>query len=118
MAEAASRLFCHPFGVLGSMDTKIIETALSGYELLTDPLLNKGTAFTQDERDAFDLNGLLPPSVGTLNGQVGRRMRALREFATDLERYAFLRELQDTNETLFYALLVNNLEEMMPLVYT
>jgi malate dehydrogenase (oxaloacetate-decarboxylating) len=95
-----------------------IVTDRTGYELLTDPLLNKGTAFTQDERDAFDLNGLLPPSVGTLNGQVGRRMRALKEFATDLERYAFLRELQDTNETLFYALLESDLEGMMPLVYT
>lgn len=93
-------------------------TSLTGYELLTDPLLNKGTAFTEEERDAFGLHGLLPPSVGTLNGQVGRRMRALREFATDLERYAFLRELQDTNETLFYALLAGSLEEMMPLVYT
>jgi malate dehydrogenase (oxaloacetate-decarboxylating) len=95
-----------------------ILTSLTGYELLTDPLLNKGTAFTDEERDDFGLHGLLPPSVGTLNGQVRRRMRALREFATDLERYAFLRELQDTNETLFYALLASGLEEMMPLVYT
>ena len=93
-------------------------TARSSYELLMDPLLNKSTAFTQDERDAFGLNGLLPPNVGTLNGQVRRRMRALQEFATDLERYAFLRELQDTNETLFYALLESDLEGMMPLVYT
>jgi malate dehydrogenase (oxaloacetate-decarboxylating) len=93
-------------------------TSLTGYELLTDPLLNKGTAFTEEERDDFGLHGLLPPSIGTLNGQVRRRMRALREFATDLERYAFLRELQDTNETLFYALLASSLEELMPLVYT
>jgi len=93
-------------------------TDRSGYELLMDPLLNKGTAFTQEERDAFGLNGLLPPNIGTLNGQVRRRMRALQEFATDLERYAFLRELQDTNETLFYALLESDLEGMMPLVYT
>jgi len=95
-----------------------IVTDRSGYELLTDPFLNKGTAFTQEERDAFDLNGLLPPSIGTLNGQVRRRMRALQEFGTDLERYAFLRELQDTNETLFYALLESDLKGMMPLVYT
>ena len=95
-----------------------IETSRTGYELLTDPLLNKGTAFTQDERDQFDLNGLLPPSVMTLNGQIGRRMRALREFGSDLKRYAFLRDLQDTNETLFYALLATHLEELMPLVYT
>ncbi|MFT3809181.1 MAG: NAD-dependent malic enzyme [Micropepsaceae bacterium] len=95
-----------------------IVTDRSGYELLTDPFLNKGTAFTEDERDAFGLNGLLPPSIGTLNGQVRRRMRALQEFGTDLERYAFLRELQDTNETLFYALLESDLKGMMPLVYT
>ena len=95
-----------------------IVTDRSGYELLTDPFLNKGTAFTEDERDAFGLNGLLPPSIGTLNGQVRRRMRALQEFGTDLERYAFLRELQDTNETLFYALLESDLKGMMPLDYT
>ena len=83
-----------------------VTTALSGYELLADPLLNKGTAFTESERDAFDLHGLLPPNVGTLDEQVSRRLQALRGFETDLERYAFLRELQDTNETLFYALLV------------
>ncbi len=97
--------------------TEII-TDRTGYDLLTDPLLNKGTAFTQDERDAFDLNGLLPPAIGDMEGQVDRRMRVLRAFATDLERYAFLRELQDTNETLFYALLEADLEGMMPLVYT
>lgn len=102
----------------GDVTQTEIVTDRTGYELLTDPLLNKGTAFTQDERDAFDLNGLLPPSIGTLNGQVRRRMRALQEFATDLERYAFLRELQDTNETLFYALLESDLKAMMPLVYT
>ena len=95
-----------------------IATARSGYELLTDPLLNKGTAFTQAERDAFELNGLLPPNVGTLDEQVSRRLRALRNFSTDFERYVFLRELQDLNETLFYALLTRNLQELMPIVYT
>lgn len=102
----------------GDLSQTEIVTARSGYDLLTDPFLNKGTAFTQDERDAFGLNGLLPPSIGTLNGQVRRRMRALQEFGSDLERYAFLRELQDTNETLFYALLESDLKAMMPLVYT
>jgi hypothetical protein len=81
-------------------------TALSGYELLADPQFNKGTAFSETEREAFDLHGLLPPNVATLDEQVSRRLQALRGFETDLERYAFLRELQDTNETLFYALLV------------
>lgn len=94
------------------------KTSLSGYQLLTDPLLNKGTAFTEAERDAFGLHGLLPPNVGTLEEQVSRRMQVLRSFQTDLERYAFLRDLQDTNETLFFALLVANLEELLPIVYT
>jgi len=93
-------------------------TALSGYELLADPQLNKGTACSEAEREAFDLHGLLPPNVATLDEQVSRRLQALRGYETDLERYAFLRELQDTNETLFYALLVANLEELLPIVYT
>ncbi|GKT14666.1 NAD-dependent malic enzyme, partial [Aduncisulcus paluster] len=80
--------------------------------------LNKGTAFSEAEREAFDLHGLLPPNILTLDEQVSRRLEALRGYETDIERYAFLRELQDTNETLFYALLVSNLEELLPIVYT
>src|SRR5262249_5705126 len=95
-----------------------VETALSGYELLNDPLLNKGTAFTETERDAFDLHGLLPPHVAELDYQVQRRLAAFRELGSHLQRYVFLRGLQDTNETLFYALLTRNIEEMMPIVYT
>ena len=91
---------------------------LFGYRLLADPRFNKGTAFTEGERDAFGLHGLLPPRVATMDEQVTRRLAAFREFATDLERYAFLRDLQDTNETLFYALLAQNLEELLPIVYT
>src|SRR5271157_2414064 len=97
---------------------RTIETALSGYELLNDPLLNKGTAFADAERDMFDLHGLLPPHVTTLDLQVGRRLAALRNLGTDLQKYTFLRGLQDTNETLFYALLTRNVEELMPIVYT
>lgn len=93
-------------------------TELSGYELLADPQLNKGTAFSEEERDAFHLHGLLPPHVSTLDEQVSRALQSLRQFETDLERYAFLRELQDINETLFYATLVENLEELLPIVYT
>jgi malate dehydrogenase (oxaloacetate-decarboxylating) len=89
-----------------------------GYHLLADPLLNKGTAFTDDERAEFELHGLLPPTIATLDQQVSRRLAALRGFGTDLERYAFLRDLQDTNETLFHALLARNVEELLPIVYT
>jgi malate dehydrogenase (oxaloacetate-decarboxylating) len=95
-----------------------VETALSGYELLNDPLLNKGTAFTEAERDAFDLHGLLPPHVAELDYQVKRRLAAFHGLGSDLQRYVFLRGLQDTNETLFYALLTRNIEDMMPIVYT
>jgi malate dehydrogenase (oxaloacetate-decarboxylating) len=97
---------------------RTIETALSGYELLNDPLLNKGTAFTDTERDEFDLHGLLPPYVTNLDLQVDRRLDAFRALGTDLQKYVFLRGTQDTNETLFYALLTRHIEELMPIVYT
>lgn len=95
-----------------------LKTSLTSFDLLNTPMLNKGTAFPDSERDAFHLHGLLPPHIGTLDQQVARRLKVLRAFATDFERYAFLRELQDANETLFYALTVRNLEEILPLVYT
>ena len=95
-----------------------MDIELEGIALLTDPLLNKGSAFTEDERGEFHLHGLLPPHVGTLDEQVERRLKGLRKFETDLERYLFLRALQDSNETLFYALLTSNLAELLPLVYT
>jgi malate dehydrogenase (oxaloacetate-decarboxylating) len=90
----------------------------TGPELLRDPLLNKGTAFTEEERDAFGLHGLLPPHVGSLEGQLRRRLDGFRSKSTDLEKYVFLRGLQDNIETLFYALLGAHLEEMLPIVYT
>jgi malate dehydrogenase (oxaloacetate-decarboxylating) len=96
----------------------MVETARSGYELLNDPLLNKGTAFTEHERDEFELHGLLPPHVTELDYQVKRRLDAFRGLGSDIQRYVFLRGLQDSNETLFYALLTRNIEEMMPIVYT
>jgi malate dehydrogenase (oxaloacetate-decarboxylating) len=95
-----------------------VETSLSGYELLNDPLLNKGTAFTEAERDEFDLHGLLPPHVSQLDSQVKRRLDAFRGLHTDMQKYTFLRGLQDSNEILFYALLTRNIEEIMPIVYT
>jgi len=96
----------------------VLETGLSGFDLLNFPMLNKGTGFTENERTDFALHGLLPPHVGNLEDQAARRLKALRDFETNFERYAYLRDLQDTNETLFYAVLVRNIEEMMPLVYT
>jgi malate dehydrogenase (oxaloacetate-decarboxylating) len=103
---------------MNDQSLQTVRTALSGYELLNDPLLNKGTAFTEAERDAFELHGLLPPHVATLDYQVQRRLDAFRKLGSDIQKYVFLRGLQDTNETLFYALLTRNIEEMMPIVYT
>ena len=96
----------------------VVETSLSGYDLINQPMLNKGTAFTDEERDIFGLHGLLPPHVGIIEDQIKRRLRALEGLPPGFEQYAFLRELQDTNETLFYALLAAHIEKMLPLVYT
>jgi malate dehydrogenase (oxaloacetate-decarboxylating) len=105
-------------GNLVSPSPAVIETALSGYDLINQPMLNKGTAFTDEERDIFGLHGLLPPHVGIIEDQIKRRLRALEGLPPGFEQYAFLRELQDTNETLFYALLAAHIEKMLPLVYT
>ena len=94
------------------------QISLSGYDLINSPRLNKGTAFSDHERDVFGLHGLLPPHVGSLDEQMERRIQALRDQASSFNQYSLLRDLQDTNETLFYALLVRNIEEMLPLVYT
>jgi malate dehydrogenase (oxaloacetate-decarboxylating) len=96
----------------------LVRTPLSGLDLIRNPLLNKGTAFTDAERTAFALHGLLPPHIGTLDEQVARRLKALRALSAGFQQYSFLRDLQDSNETLFYALLTRNIEEIMPLVYT
>jgi malate dehydrogenase (oxaloacetate-decarboxylating) len=94
------------------------QVSLSGFNLINSPRLNKGTAFTDHERDVFDLHGLLPPHVGSLDDQIVRRIQALRDQPSPFNKYSLLRDLQDTNETLFYALLLRNIEEMLPLVYT
>jgi malate dehydrogenase (oxaloacetate-decarboxylating)(NADP+) len=89
-----------------------------GVALLRDPLLNKGTAFTEAERDALGLRGLLPPHVFTLEAQLGRVLENFRRKENDLERFLYLNGLQDRNETLFYHALTTHLELMMPVVYT
>ena len=89
-----------------------------GMDLLDTPLLNKGTAFTEEERTLFGLLGLLPPHVETLKEQVVRAYEAYQRKDDDLERHIYLRALQDTNEVLFYRLLLDHIEEMTPIVYT
>lgn len=89
-----------------------------GVKLLHDPVRNKGTAFTDAERDALGLRGLLPPRMHTQPEQVMRTLENLRAKTTDLERYIYLVALQDRNETLFYRVVMDNVKEMMPLIYT
>jgi malate dehydrogenase (oxaloacetate-decarboxylating) len=86
--------------------------------LVTTPTLNKGTAFTYDERTRFDLHGLLPLNVETLDDQVTRAYQAYVRKQDSLERHIYLRQLQDTNEVLFYRLVLDHIDEMMPIVYT
>lgn len=89
-----------------------------GTALLAHPLLNKGTAFTERERDALGLRGLLPPRIFSMEEQVRRVLGNLRRKTDPLEKYIFLTTLQNRNETLFYRLLQDHVEEMLPLIYT
>jgi len=90
----------------------------SGMELLNRQGLNKGTGFTDEERSKFGLHGLLPPQVESLDEQTVRAYEAYKRKDDDLERHIYLRALQDTNEVLFYRLLLDHIEEMTPMVYT
>ena len=89
-----------------------------GLQLLHDPKFNKGTVFTDAERDALGLHGLLPPHVQTEEEQLERVLANLRRKPAALERYIFLIALLDRNETLFYRTIIDNVEEMVPLIYT
>ncbi len=89
-----------------------------GVKILHDPICNKGTAFTEAERDALNLRGLLPARVHSMAEQELRVLGNIREKATDLDRYLYLIALQDRNENLFYRVVMNHLEEMMPILYT
>ena len=83
-----------------------------------NPRLNKGTAFTEAERDAFGLHGLLPPHVGTLEDQRERRKTSLGSRTSAFAKYRMMRDLQDNDETLFYSFIEHNIEELLPIVYT
>ncbi|WP_413528399.1 NAD-dependent malic enzyme [Rahnella inusitata] len=90
----------------------------AGPILLEFPLLNKGSAFTEEERNNFNLHGLLPEAVETIEEQADRAYRQFQNFKTDIDKHIYLRNIQDTNETLFYRLLDSHLSEMMPVIYT
>ena len=95
-----------------------VPEGLRGMNLLDTPLWNKGTAFNDDERIAFALEGLLPPQIESIQEQSVRAYEAYKAKTSDLERHIYLRQLQDTNETLFYRLMLDHVEEMLPIVYT
>jgi malate dehydrogenase (oxaloacetate-decarboxylating) len=96
----------------------VVRTHLHGIELLLNSRLNKGTAFTEEERDAFGLHGLLPPVVGSLEEQRERRKRVLDGRETNFLKYSNMRDVQDNCETLFYSLIAHYTEELLPIVYT
>ena len=104
--------------VKGLRPTGIQRVPFRGAELLVKPLLNKDTAFDEGERHVFGLRGLLPARVITIREQVRLELEHIRRKTDPLERYIGLSSLQDRNETLFYRVLAENLEEFMPIVYT
>jgi malate dehydrogenase (oxaloacetate-decarboxylating) len=95
-----------------------MEVNLTGYALLDNSLLNKGSAFSDEERREFGLLGLLPPHVSTMEEQLTRTYQSYKQKPNDLERYIYLISLQDRNETLFYRLLEEHITEMTPIIYT
>lgn len=95
-----------------------LETNLSGHDLLDTPVLNKGSAWTELERAALGLRGLLPPHVATIEEQLDRVYANYQQRTNDLDRYLYLTDLQDRNEVLFYRLLLEHITQMTPIVYT
>ena len=100
------------------MNDEQISALHRGVKILHDPVRNKGTAFTEADRRELSLTGLLPPRVHSAAEQELRVLGNVRDKPTDLARYLYLISLQDRNETLFYRVVMNNIEEMMPLIYT
>ena len=97
---------------------EVLYTPYSGAVLLENPLLNKGLAFIKEERDNFNLHGLLPHNVETIEEQTERAWVQFCHFKSDISRHVYLRNIQDTNETLFYNLLRSHLKETLPIIYT
>lgn len=95
-----------------------INKMMTAEQLLHDPLLNKGTAFSQKERDLFGLNGLLPPRILTIDEQKTRILKNFNSKQNNIEKYIYLMGLHDRNETLFYRIIIDEIEEMMPIIYT
>ncbi|GIU33630.1 NAD-dependent malic enzyme [Shewanella schlegeliana] len=90
----------------------------AGPAILEAPLINKGSAFTEEERIFFNLEGLLPHVIETIEEQASRAYDQYKNFSNDLDKHIYLRNIQDTNETLYYRLVQNHITEMMPIIYT
>ena len=95
-----------------------IRPSYTGVELLHNPILNKGTAFTPEERFSLGLEGLLPPKVSTQEEQVARVRGHYKKKPDNLEKYIYMTALQERNETLFYRVVLDYIQELMPIVYT
>ena len=101
-----------------SQNATYMEVSIKGMTLLRIPAVNKGTAFTLQERIDLDLDGLLPPLVSGIEQQIERLYVSYQKLKDDLSKYQFLRAIQDRSVVLFFALLERHLEEMVPIVYT
>ncbi|MBD1575703.1 MULTISPECIES: NAD-dependent malic enzyme [Vibrio] len=99
-------------------DKRPLYITYAGPVLMATPLLNKGSGFTFEERKAFNLEGLLPEATETIQEQVERAYQQYKAFDNDMDKHIYLRNIQDTNETLFYRLVQNHITEMMPIIYT
>ena len=108
----------HDVTKMYQVNEEMVESTLFGQRLLENPLLNKGSAFPEEEREAFNLLGLLPPHVARMEEQLARTYENYQRKDSDLERYIYLASLHDRNETLFFRLVSEHIEEMAPIVYT
>ncbi len=111
MTKAPYELISTPEGVVATINAR-------GSAVLSSPTINRGTAFTLEEREALGLTGLLPTGVSTLDGQLRRVYSQYLEQANDLRKWVYLANLRDRNEVLFYRLLTEHISEMLPVVYT
>src|SRR6476661_706101 len=111
MTKAPYELISTPEGVVATINAR-------GSAVLSSPTVNRGTAFTLEEREALGLNGLLPTGVSTLDSQLRRVYAQYLEQANDLRKWVYLANLRDRNEVLFYRLLTDHISEMLPVVYT
>ncbi|SUP55524.1 malate dehydrogenase [Vibrio vulnificus] len=111
---SSKTLLRHPM----NNDKRPLYIPFAGPALLSTPLLNKGSAFSAEERISFNLEGLLPETTETIQEQVERAYMQYKAFESDMDKHIYLRNIQDTNETLFYRLVQNHITEMMPIIYT